>query len=115
MKPKNSEALVIGAGLIFVWCLVTIARSLLLPLLCLILVLLGWRPASSHTPRRIESEAPVAPLPPASPALITAPQRPVLADLKVADLRRMARMAGHRALARSGRKADLLAILALTP
>lgn len=87
MKPKNPEAFVIAAGLIFVWCLLAIARWLLLPLLCLILVLLGWRPASSHTPLRIEPEAPVASLP---SVLATASQRPALADLKVSELRRMA-------------------------
>lgn len=111
MKPKNPEAFVIAAGLIFVWCLLAIARWLLLPLLCLTLALLGWRPASSHTPRRIE---PVASLPSAfttAPSPAPAP----LASLPVRELRSLARAAGHRGLARSGRKADLLATLALTP
>jgi hypothetical protein len=36
----------------------------------------------------------------------------VLESLKVVELRRMARQAGHKGLARSGRKADLLAMLA---
>ena len=37
---------------------------------------------------------------------------PPLASLTVIELRKMARAAGHRSLARSGRKADLLAVLA---
>lgn len=89
----------IAAGLIFVWCLLAIARWLLLPLLCLILALMGWRPASSHTPRRIEPEAPVASL---LSAFATASQRPALADLKVSGPRRIARMDGLPALDRSG-------------
>jgi hypothetical protein len=35
------------------------------------------------------------------------------ASLPVRELRQLARAAGHRALARSGRRADLLAALAL--
>ena len=45
----------------------------------------------------------------ASPAAIAAPP---LASLTVAQLRKLARAAGHRQLARSGRRADLLAVLA---
>jgi non-ribosomal peptide synthetase component F len=43
-----------------------------------------------------------------TPAAIAAPP---LASLTVVELRRLARAAGHRQLARSGRRADLLAVL----
>ena len=70
---------------------VRLARAVLVPVLALVLVLAGYRPAA----------ATVAPL--VQPA----------AALTVVQLRQMARAAGHRALARSGRRVDLLAALAL--
>lgn len=45
------------------------------------------------------------------PAVLSTITAPPLASLKVTELRKLARQAGHRALARSGRKADLLAAL----
>jgi len=39
-------------------------------------------------------------------------QAPPLADLTVAELRKLARSQGHGKLARSGRRADLLQVLA---
>ena len=45
----------------------------------------------------------------AQPAAIAAPP---VASLTVAELRKLARAAGHRQLARNGRRADLLAVLA---
>ena len=49
----------------------------------------------------------------AAPAAIQAPAAPAteLQGLRVKELRQLARAAGHKALARSGRKADLLAAL----
>ena len=80
--------------------MLTIARVLLVPLLALPLTLAGWRP----------------PLPaPAQTALLVAPAVPStvpLAHLRVVELRRLARAQGLKALARSGRKADLLEVLA---
>lgn len=77
-------------------------RPLLVALVALVLTLAGYRP----------SKAPVA-----APAPITppAPRRPAagpLTALPVRELRQLARAAGHRALARSGRRAELLLALA---
>jgi hypothetical protein len=94
----NSDALLIGLCLAVCWAMLTIARVLLVPLLALPLTLAGWRP----------------PLPaPAQTALLVAPAVPsTLAHLRVVELRRLARAQGLKALARSGRKADLLMALA---
>ena len=77
-------------------------RPLLVALVALVLTLAGYRP----------SKAPAA-----APAPITppAPRRPAagpLTALPVRELRQLARAAGHRALARSGRRAELLLVLA---
>lgn len=78
-----------------------LARAVLVPLVALVLVLAGYRPATAA---------------PAAPAAVA----PVARDwagrpldcLTVRELRIQARAAGFRALARSGRRADLLAALA---
>ncbi len=78
--------------------------TLLVAALALLLTLAGWCP-----PR-----PPAAPL---RPALAPRPPAPLVAPLEaltVADLRRLARAAGHRSLARSGRRAELLQALAPT-
>lgn len=77
-----------------------VLRDLLLPLLALAITV-----ATLHReptlPKLTTAPAPLA-LPPASVPL---------AALPVRELRQLARAAGHRALARSGRKAELLAAL----
>jgi hypothetical protein len=97
MKTE-SDVLLIGLCLAMVWALITIIRGLLVPLLALVLTLAGLRPRP--------------PLP--APAIpVVAPAMPsALGDLKVAELRRLARAQGLKALARRGRKADLLVALA---
>lgn len=80
---------------------VRLARAVLVPVLALVLVLAGYRPAAPAAVASIEAPAAVAPL--VQPA----------AALTVVQLRQLARAAGHRALARSGRRVDLLAALAL--
>jgi len=83
------------------------ARLVLVHVLVLVLVLAGYRPAMA---------APVAPAA-LSPAAMAAPvardwaRRP-LDCLTVRELRLQARAAGHRGLARNGRRSDLLAALA---
>ena len=67
----------------------------------LLLTLAGWRPSAPPA---------AAPVPPAAEA----PAAPPLEAATVADLRRLARAAGHRSLARSGRRAELLQALAPT-
>ena len=77
-------------------------RVLAVALVALVLTLAGYRP----------SKAPVACT---VPIALPAPGRPApapLAALPVRELRLLARAAGHRALARSGRKAELLLALA---
>lgn len=92
----NSEALLIELCLLVCWSVVTIARGLLVPPLALLLTVAGWRP---------------------SPALVIAPEAvpfaPALHSLKVVELRELAREKGLKALARSGRKTDLLTALAI--
>ena len=77
-------------------------RPLLVALVALVLTLAGYRPGKAP----VAAPAPIAPPEPCRPA--PGP----LAALPVRELRQLARAAGHRALARSGRRAELL--LALT-
>jgi len=86
--------------------LVRLARAVLVPCVALVLTVAGWQPAGT---------AAAAPMALAAPA-----PAPVARDwagrpldcLTVRELRLQARAAGFRALARSGRRADLLAALA---
>jgi hypothetical protein len=78
--------------------LARLARAILVPAVCLVLTIAGWQPAQTSQPQ--PAAAPMAAQP--------APKR-----LTVVQLRAMARANGHRALARSGRRADLLAVLKL--
>jgi hypothetical protein len=111
------EAAAIGAV-----ALGRLARTVLVPCVALVLVLAGWQPAGPAAPAAVALAAPAALL--SDPAGIlpagfesVAPVardwagRP-LASLTVRELRLQARAAGFRALARSGRRADLLAALA---
>lgn len=60
-----------------------------------------------------QASPPLPPAPPARPlAALPAAAAPALDSLPVRELRALARSAGHRALARSGRRAELLAVLA---
>jgi hypothetical protein len=78
--------------------LVRLARAVLVPCVALVLTVVGWRPAG------VAAAAPVA---------LAAEPAPAPASLTVMQLRQMARAAGHRALGRSGRRTELLAVLAL--
>jgi hypothetical protein len=86
-----------------------VVRDLLIPCLALLITL-----ATLHR----EREMPVLPSTTTAPAPVlalpaaTAEPMAALEDLTVVQLRQMARAAGHKALARSGRKADLLQVLA---
>jgi hypothetical protein len=84
----------------------------------LLLTLTGWRPAAPPAAASLPT-APVAPPTaplqhPASPDRVNITPTPgdALAGLRVVELRRLARAAGHRQLARSGRRAELLQALA---
>jgi hypothetical protein len=98
--------------------LVRLARTVLVPCVALVMVLAGWQPpihrpwsgTAAATPMALAAPAPA----PADPSALVARDwagRP-LDCLTVRELRLQARAAGHKALARSGRRADLLAALA---
>lgn len=73
-----------------------LARAVVLPLLALVIVLLV--PSAGRPPAPAPAPSPAAPA-------------PCLDRLTVVQLRALARAAGHRQLARSGRRADLLVAL----
>jgi len=93
VKPHPVEIAAVGAI-----ALARLVRATLVPAAALLLTLAGWEPAQTDQPQ--PASAPMAAQP--------APER-----LTVVQLRTMARANGHRALARSGRRADLLAALAM--
>jgi hypothetical protein len=83
--------------------------------LALLLTLAGWRPSPPNpapVPLQLAPAPPAAPSIPADPATATAAPMPQLDALPVRELRVLARAAGHRALARSGRRQQLLEVLA---
>jgi len=88
---------------------VRLAVALLVPCIALVLVLSGYRPAPA-------APTTVATLLPAGSETVATVARDCagrpLDCLTVRELRLQARTAGFRALARSGRRADLLAALA---
>jgi hypothetical protein len=103
--PQNNDP-ALAALVLLALALEALARALR-PLLAhgiaLVLTAAGWRP------RRRAASVPVVALPPAR--VQPAAANPLEA-LPVRELRQLARQAGHRALARSGRRADLLLALA---
>jgi hypothetical protein len=108
MKDSTLEDVVIAAALLTGWAMVAIARALLVPALALVLTVAGWRPAPSAPP----ALAPEAPATPAAVAPVpAAPLAPDLSRLTVQELRKVARASGLKQLARTGRRAELLASL----
>ncbi len=123
------------AALLLAEALLTVLRLLVVPAVAALLVLAGWRPgpraaapqaqpvgAASAEPLpaadAAEPAGPAEPLPQApAVAMACAPEPvglepPPLERLTVAQLRRLARVAGlPRSLTRSGRRADLLLAL----
>jgi len=111
MKHTDHGALALVAAAVVLEALAVTLRPVLAHTLALLLTLAGWRPATpSPAPRQ---QGPALPAAPEKPANANAAHRPQLEALPVRELRQLARAAGHRALARSGRRADLLAALAL--
>lgn len=102
MKAIDLEAALIGLALAVAWAAATIARTLLVPVVALMLTFAGWRPRPGSARIRPSEAFPV----PAQPG------RP-LVDLTVAQLRGMARQAGFKALANTGRRSELLAVLSV--
>jgi hypothetical protein len=103
--------------------LALLLRPLVAHGLALLLTLAGWRPTP---PRPAPAPLQPAPAPPTAPSIPEAAAAPPAAPralppasaavdlqaLPVRELRQLARAAGHRALARSGRRQQLLAALA---
>jgi hypothetical protein len=85
------ESAAIGAVI-----LTRVLRSAVVPIVALILTVAGWQPSNTSQPQPLSM--PAASLP--------------VNSQTVAQLRVLARRAGYRTLARSGRRSDLLAVLA---
>jgi hypothetical protein len=102
MNPTTTRpdlgALLLLAG----WLAAEALLLLLAAAIALVLTATGWRPSPMPViPHRGDPAPPDQGIPAAA-----------LEASTVAELRRLARAAGHRQLARSGRRADLLAALA---
>ncbi len=95
--------------------LTLLLRPLVAHGLALLLTMAGWRPtppSPAPVPLRLAPAPPVALLLPPEPAPAPEAPTPQLEGLPVRELRVLARAAGHRALARSGRRQQLLEALA---
>jgi hypothetical protein len=93
-----------------------IVRDLLIPVVALGITLATLKQPVPRLPRPITPAPDVVTLPAAAAGLSLAEERTAwyaaLEARTVADLRQMARAAGHKALARTGRKTQLLEVLA---
>jgi hypothetical protein len=95
--------------------LALLLRPLVAHSLALLLTLADWRPTPPRpalVPLQLTPAPPAAPPIPADTTAATEALRPQLEALPVRELRVLARAAGHRALARSGRRQQLLEVLA---
>jgi hypothetical protein len=133
MKPTTDPTerallLAVVAAAVSIEALAVLLRPVLAHSLALLLTLAGWKPARGHPSTARPSPAPSTallpargaqepqgdkPAPPAPIASVDAPAsaRGELEAMPVRQLRHLARAAGHRALARSGRRAELLEVL----
>jgi len=113
----NDRALLLAlvAAAATVEALALLLRPLVAHSVALLLTLAGWSPSPS---RPAPAPLHLAPAPRTAPSIsgvstaATEAPRPQLEALPVRELRRVARAAGHRALARSGRRQQLLEALA---
>jgi hypothetical protein len=76
--------------------------DVIVPCIAIVLTVAGWAPSVQEARSLVATE----------PMRTEAEAVPALTSLPVRELRQLARAAGHRALARNGRRADLLAVLA---
>lgn len=113
----------------------TISRHLLAPAIALLLTLAGWQPSRATRPPAPPTPPATAPPAASAPPVASVPRceasapqqarstapavqsatgahRAQLEALPVRELRQLARAAGHRSLARSGRRQQLLEALA---
>ncbi len=107
--PSDPDLLLLVAAAAVLEALGLLLRPLLAHAIALALTAAGWHPRPPAVPMRQPADSPAQPQSAAHPVKRAAP---ALAELPVRELRQLARQAGHRALARSGRRSDLL--LALT-
>jgi hypothetical protein len=80
---------------------IRLARIIVVPVVALILTMAGWQPAQTSQPQ------------PAAAPMAAAPATDWADGLTVKQLRDQARTVGLRSLARSGRRSDLIAALAI--
>jgi hypothetical protein len=99
MKTHPIEAAAVAAVAIG-----RLVRAVTVPVVALALTVAGYRPAA---PAAVAAMVADCCLVAGCPVAVPTPA----AALTVVQLRQLARQAGHRALARSGRRADLLAAL----
>jgi hypothetical protein len=99
--PPDLPLLLLVAAAAVLEALALLLRPLLAHAIALALTAAGWRPQRPAAPTQ-KATTPAAPPAPAA----------ALAALPVRELRQLARQAGHRALARSGRRNELLLALA---
>ncbi len=93
---RSVETALLAAAVLTGWAVIEVTRTVLVHTIALVLTLAGWKPGGNHAGNA---------LPPPQAAA------PDLKRLRVVELRRMARQAGFKALARQGRRAELLAAL----
>ena len=98
--PSDPDLLLLVAAGAVLEAMGLLLRPLLAHAIALALTTAGWHPRPPAAPRRQPTAHPVK------------RAAPALAELPVRELRQLARQAGHRALARSGRRSDLLLALA---
>ncbi|MCP9771629.1 hypothetical protein KBY66_03150 [Synechococcus sp. Tobar12-5m-g] len=125
---EGALLLALVAAAVSIEALVLLARLLVVHGLALLLAVAGWEPARGRPSTARLSSAPSPAQPPArghqgaqeaqpAPLVPIAPVEPPAAAggqleaLPVRELRHLARAAGRRALARSGRRAELLEVL----
>jgi hypothetical protein len=99
--PPDLPLLLLVAAAAVLEPLALLLRPLLAHAIALVLTAAGWRPQRPAAPTRKTT----------TPAATQAPAV-ALAALPVRELRQLARQAGHGALARSGRRNELLLALA---
>jgi len=101
-SPTDPALILLVAAAAVLEALAQLLRPLLAHAIALALTTAGWHPTQSAAPGAKPQPAAQAVQLPAN----------ALAELPVRELRQLAREAGHRALARSGRRSDLLLALA---
>ncbi|PZV06309.1 MAG: hypothetical protein DCF23_00545 [Cyanobium sp.] len=112
---RDPALLALVAAAAAIEALALLLRPLLVHALALGLTVAGWRPScTTAAPEDLLGEPAPSPTQPAptAPTAAAGASSGQLEALPVRELRQLARAAGHRALARSGRRQQLLEVLA---